>query len=396
MTTTRTTLTTANPSQLLLVRAPSLNHKCLYTTPLPLQPLRNHPKIPLLVWDFPSIFPISSSTIPASGFLLPASCPSAASRLLLQFCSAKNAFSSPIKVPIFARSSQPTTRVGRPFLAARRLSSRQRIPRLPVPASIIRYYRRPARDFPPTFTASSPTISASGFLLPASCPSRSPSSFNPAAPEAWLVWDFPSIFPISSPTIPASGFLLPASCPSTASRLLYQFCSAKNAFSSPSRTPPRFPLFTRLTLEGMGRLLFLVFLLGSGLVHSATTVDELIRRVETRYNGTRTLSVEFVENYNMQGHPRPPEEGKLTLRKERKMRWDYVRPAGKLFISDGKTVYLYSAAENRVEKMPLKETEDMRAPLAFLLPARHEEGISRFFQQRSQRWRILAPCQIQE
>jgi len=117
----------------------------------------------------------------------------------------------------------------------------------------------------------------------------------------------------------------------------------------------------------MGRLLFLVFLLGSGLVHSATTVDELIRRVETRYNGTRTLSVEFVENYNMQGHPRPPEEGKLTLRKERKMRWDYVRPAGKLFISDGKTVYLYSAAENRVEKMPLKETEDMRAPLAFLL-----------------------------
>ncbi len=49
------------------------------------------------------------------------------------------------------------------------------------------------------------------------------------------------------------------------------------------------------------------------------------------------------------------------------MRWDYVRPAGKLFISDGKTVFLYSANENRVEKMPLKNTEDMRAPLAFLL-----------------------------
>jgi outer membrane lipoprotein carrier protein len=69
----------------------------------------------------------------------------------------------------------------------------------------------------------------------------------------------------------------------------------------------------------------------------------------------------------MQGHPRPPEEGRLTLRKQRKMRWDYQRPAGKLFISDGKTVYLYSAAENRVKKMPLKDTDDMRAPLAFLL-----------------------------
>lgn len=93
----------------------------------------------------------------------------------------------------------------------------------------------------------------------------------------------------------------------------------------------------------------------------------MIRRVESRYNGARTLSVEFVENYNMQGHPKPPEAGTLTLRKEGKMRWDYSRPVGKLFISDGKTAYLYSASENRVERMPLKETEDMRAPLAFLL-----------------------------
>jgi outer membrane lipoprotein carrier protein len=117
----------------------------------------------------------------------------------------------------------------------------------------------------------------------------------------------------------------------------------------------------------MLRSLSLFLILGSALLQCATTTDELIRRVETRYNRAQTLSVEFLENYNMQGHPRPPEEGKLTLRKERKMRWDYLRPAGKLFISDGKTVYLYSASENRVEKMPLKNTEDMRAPLAFLL-----------------------------
>jgi len=110
-----------------------------------------------------------------------------------------------------------------------------------------------------------------------------------------------------------------------------------------------------------------LFLLGTTLLQAGTTADELIRRVETRYNAARTLSVEFVENYQMQGHPRPPEEGKLTLLKERKMRWDYVRPAGKLFISDGKMVYVYTADENRVERMPLRDTDDMRAPLAFLL-----------------------------
>jgi len=104
----------------------------------------------------------------------------------------------------------------------------------------------------------------------------------------------------------------------------------------------------------------------SGLVANPT-MDGLIAQVQGRYNAARTLSVHFVESYSIQGHPRPPESGTLTLRKQGKMRWDYTHPAGKLFISDGKNVYLYTARDNRVEKVPLKDTEDMRAPLAFLL-----------------------------
>ena len=49
------------------------------------------------------------------------------------------------------------------------------------------------------------------------------------------------------------------------------------------------------------------------------------------------------------------------------MRWEYSQPKGKLFVSDGKYLWLYTPAENRAEKMKLKEAEDMRAPLAFLL-----------------------------
>ncbi len=100
---------------------------------------------------------------------------------------------------------------------------------------------------------------------------------------------------------------------------------------------------------------------------AAAAPDELIERVQNRYNGARTLSVGFVENYTYQGHGRPPETGILTLRKQGKMRWDYTQPAGKLFISDGKAVYLYTSGDNRVEKLPIRDTEDMRAPLAFLL-----------------------------
>lgn len=116
----------------------------------------------------------------------------------------------------------------------------------------------------------------------------------------------------------------------------------------------------------MLRLLFLLFI-GSGLVSANSSVDEVIKQVQDRYNAARTLTVNFVENYSIEGHPRPPEAGTLTLRKQGKMRWDYTRPAGKLFVSDGKNVYLYTARDNRVEKVALKDTEDMRAPLAFLL-----------------------------
>jgi outer membrane lipoprotein carrier protein len=108
-------------------------------------------------------------------------------------------------------------------------------------------------------------------------------------------------------------------------------------------------------------------ILGAGILFAQTSTDGLIKQVQQRYNRARTLSVEFIEEYSMQGHARQPEAGTLTLRKQGKMRWDYSRPAGKLFVSDGKSVYLYTAADNRVEKVPLKDTEDMRAPLAFLL-----------------------------
>ena len=103
------------------------------------------------------------------------------------------------------------------------------------------------------------------------------------------------------------------------------------------------------------------------LASASSTADNLIQKVQARYNDARTLSVNFTEKYGILGRERAPEAGLLTLRKQGKMRWDYTRPQGKVFVSDGKNVFLYTSRDNRVEKVPLKDTEDMRAPLAFLL-----------------------------
>jgi len=104
-------------------------------------------------------------------------------------------------------------------------------------------------------------------------------------------------------------------------------------------------------------------------------VDRLLKGVETRYNRATTLQVLFHEEYTPPGPGGGParrsESGRLMLQKPGRMRWDYSQPKGKLFISDGKFMWLYTPAgpsgHPRAEKMKLQESDDMRAPLAFLL-----------------------------
>jgi outer membrane lipoprotein carrier protein len=117
----------------------------------------------------------------------------------------------------------------------------------------------------------------------------------------------------------------------------------------------------------MSQVRLIIGLLAVSAFAADSPLDTLLKGVENRYNRTKTLQVLFREQYTPPGKMQRTESGILMLRKPGKMRWDYSQPKGKLFISDGKTLWLYTPGENRAEKMKLKESEDMRAPLAFLL-----------------------------
>lgn len=96
-------------------------------------------------------------------------------------------------------------------------------------------------------------------------------------------------------------------------------------------------------------------------------VATVIRGVEQRYNRASTLRASFEQKQLVAGRPRRIESGTLILRKPGRMRWDYSQPSGKLFLCDGKWVWLYSPGAQQVERARLKEADDFRAPLAFLL-----------------------------
>ena len=100
-------------------------------------------------------------------------------------------------------------------------------------------------------------------------------------------------------------------------------------------------------------------------------LDTLLKGVEARYNKAKTLQVLFKEEYTPPGHGRRTESGILMLRKPGRMRWDYSQPPGKLVVADSKLFWIYTPSENRVERVKFQESDDMRAPLAFLLGKLH-------------------------
>jgi outer membrane lipoprotein carrier protein len=117
----------------------------------------------------------------------------------------------------------------------------------------------------------------------------------------------------------------------------------------------------------VSRLLPLVILSPALLLAAPQNLDSLLKTVEARYNRTQSLKLDFSQSYAGSKRPVQNESGVLYLRKPGRMRWEYTSPAGKVFISDGKEVVLYDPGDQRAEKSKLKESEDMRAPLAFLL-----------------------------
>ena len=118
---------------------------------------------------------------------------------------------------------------------------------------------------------------------------------------------------------------------------------------------------------------------GASLVPAEVPPDpglaSTLRGVENRYNRLKTLRLRFEQIYSQNGSQNGRqnrqvlrrEEGTLYLRKPGQMRWEYEGPEPKLFLTDGRRLTLYVPAENRATQMAVKESEDLRTPLAFLL-----------------------------
>jgi len=120
-------------------------------------------------------------------------------------------------------------------------------------------------------------------------------------------------------------------------------------------------LFTRPAL-------LLAFLFINALAVSAQIdLDRSINGLQSRYNKITSLSADFAQVHVDRGQREKRESGHLLLKKPGKMKWNYTSPEPKLFISDGKWLYEYASADNYATRSSVADSEDLRAPFAFLL-----------------------------
>ena len=95
-------------------------------------------------------------------------------------------------------------------------------------------------------------------------------------------------------------------------------------------------------------------------------IHAIADKVDQRYNHMQTLEAQFAETYSGAGMTRK-ESGTLALKKPGRMRWDYEEPRPKMFLTDGSTAWFYVPGERQVRRAPVKQIEDLRSPLRYLL-----------------------------
>jgi outer membrane lipoprotein carrier protein len=97
-----------------------------------------------------------------------------------------------------------------------------------------------------------------------------------------------------------------------------------------------------------------------------TADDQLLKLFESHYSTAQTLQATFLERYRENGEVSRVEAGDAYFLRPGKMRWDYQAPEKNTFLVDGKYVWFYSPVDHTATRMPAKQSEDWRTPIAFL------------------------------
>jgi len=95
---------------------------------------------------------------------------------------------------------------------------------------------------------------------------------------------------------------------------------------------------------------------------------DIAAELQRRYDGIRDFSADFTQIYEGALLRRKAKEsGTVYVKKPGKMRWEYKTPEQKLFISDGRTMFMYFPADRQVMTNPVPEEDQATSAILFLM-----------------------------
>ena len=96
--------------------------------------------------------------------------------------------------------------------------------------------------------------------------------------------------------------------------------------------------------------------------------QDIAAALQKKYDAIKDFTADFV--HDSEGgllRKRQTERGVVQVKKPGKMRWDYKAPEPKVFVSDGRRIYLHVPADNQVIVSPVPEQDQATTAVMFLV-----------------------------
>jgi outer membrane lipoprotein carrier protein len=136
-------------------------------------------------------------------------------------------------------------------------------------------------------------------------------------------------------------------------------------------------------------LAMLLVTLGTAAGGGDDPVRPALKRLQERYEATRTLTADFkqtVESPTLAGALES--RGTVAFEKPNRMRWEYASPDKQVIIGDGDTLWIYQPDERQVIKAKLGAAFQARTPITFLagLGRLERDFVASLEREDAERW----------
>lgn len=128
------------------------------------------------------------------------------------------------------------------------------------------------------------------------------------------------------------------------------------------------PLTIPMRISTLLPALLLAAVSAAAQTDSRPPAQEIASALQKKYDAIRDFTADFVqESEGGLLRKKQTESGLVQVKKPGKMRWDYKVPESKVFVSDGRRIYLHVPADNQVIVSAVPQQDQATTAVLFLV-----------------------------